>query len=104
MEIIKLNKIQEHILNSFKSNEYIKNMTVIHQKTRISFKEGRFNYFILFPRENGMTLHVNLRKYKDNSIFDGFQKRCFNNAKQYIEKHIKTTREAISIIELLKNK
>lgn len=101
MEKIKLNTLQTSILNTFKTNEYFKNMSIIHQKTRISFKEGRLNYFILFPREGLITLHINLRKYKnDENIFNDFKNQCFNNAKQYVEKQILTIEDAEEVIKL----
>ena len=100
MERIKLNTLQTSILNTFKTNEYFKNMSIIHQKTRISIKEGRLNYFILFPREGLITLHINLRKYKNENIFNDFEKQCFNKAKQYVEKQILTIEDAEEVIKL----
>ena len=84
---ISLNDFQTKIFEDIK--KYLESdhrqLIISHQKTRISFKKGRFNYYILFPRKGIMTLHVNLRKYTSENNFAGFQSKCFNNAKQYIE-------------------
>ncbi len=83
----KLNNLQRTIFELFSKPGNFDNLNISIEvfKTRISFKEGRFNYFILFPRKGIMTLHVNMRKYETVNKFKGFSLNCFNNAKQYLE-------------------
>lgn len=83
----KLNNLQREIFELFSKPENFEklNISIEEHKTRISFKKGRFNYFILFPRKGIMTLHVNMRKYETVNKFKGFSLNCFNNAKQYLE-------------------
>ena len=101
----KLNNLQREIFELFsESGSFEKlNISIEKHKTRISFKEGRFNYFILFPRKEIMTLHVNMRKYETVNKFKGFSLNCFNNAKQYLEIDLSLSYDFKELFEQLNN-
>jgi hypothetical protein len=44
---MELNNLQQSILDLFKAEFFDKSIEIVVQKTRISFKNGRLNYFIL---------------------------------------------------------
>jgi hypothetical protein len=97
------NDFQDKVLKYF-VEEFAKHPSVliVNQKSRISFKSGRFNFFILFLRKEMVTLHVNLRNVNDEGSFSNFSPNCFNRAKRYVELEISRQEDVDKQIELLK--
>ena len=75
---MELNNLQLSILDLFKAEFFDKSIEIVVQKTRVSFKNGRLNYFILYPRKGIFTFHLNLRQYKMETLPSGFKIKCFN--------------------------
>lgn len=100
---MELNNLQQSILDLFKAEFFDKSIEIVDQKTRISFKNGRLNYFILYPRKGIFTFHLNLRQYKIETLPLGFNNTCFNQAIRYIEKDITSEADANEMIVLVEN-
>lgn len=101
----KLNNLQHEIFELFSKPGNFDNLNISIEvlKTRISFKEGRLNHFILFPRKGIMILHLNLRKWPDQLLLKGFHAPCFNRAIQYAEFEISDDSRIQEIINYLKS-
>lgn len=100
---MELNNLQLSILDLFKAEFFDKSIEIVVQKTRVSFKNGRLNYFILYPRKGIFTFHLNLRQYKMETLPSGFKIKCFNQAFRYIEKDITSEADANEMIALVEN-
>jgi hypothetical protein len=99
-----INLFQDQVIKTFVDEfAFNPNVEVKIQKSRVSFKKGRLNHFILFPRKGIIILHLNLRNWPNQALPSGFRNSCFNRATQYSEFEINDNLMIPEVINYLKS-